>query len=84
MPAKIEVQKVTNHLEKKDDLSRIDTDENVSEFSRSNPSLDGINPTWDSRSVGGECEAERTVVSRELATWHCSDLAATLWRTYSG
>jgi hypothetical protein len=23
-------------------------------------------------------------VSRELATWHCSDLAATLWRTYSG
>jgi hypothetical protein len=23
------------------------------------------------------------VVSRELATWHCSDLAATLWRTYS-
>jgi hypothetical protein len=23
-------------------------------------------------------------LSRELATWHCSDLAATLWRTYSG
>jgi hypothetical protein len=23
-------------------------------------------------------------VSRELATWHCSDLAATLWRAYSG
>jgi hypothetical protein len=22
-------------------------------------------------------------LSRELATWHCSDLAATLWRTYS-
>jgi hypothetical protein len=23
-------------------------------------------------------------LSRELATWHCSDLAATLWRAYSG
>jgi hypothetical protein len=27
------------------------------------------------------CNAD---VSRELATWHCSDLAATLWRAYSG
>jgi hypothetical protein len=62
MSAKFEVQLATNYLGKKDGSRRIDTDDNVSECSRSNPSLGGTNPTWDSRSVGGEFEAERTIM----------------------